>query len=85
MLGDLAQGGMLGGAAEATQVVLLTGSMNKAARQEAMLKIVTGEAGIVTSTLSMDELRERIADGTIDHALHLAVIALAMARGLLRP
>ena len=29
MLGDLAQGGMLGGAAEATSVVLLTGSMGR--------------------------------------------------------
>ncbi|MCD6640088.1 MAG: ATP-dependent DNA helicase RecG [Nocardioides sp.] len=50
MLGDLAQGGMLGGAAEATSVVLLTGSMGRAARQEALLRIVTGEAGIVIGT-----------------------------------
>ena len=37
MLGDLAAGGMLGGHAEATTVALLTGSMPKAARAEAML------------------------------------------------
>ena len=37
MLGDLAAGGMLGGAAEATNVELLTGSMTKAQRTEPML------------------------------------------------
>ena len=62
MLGDLAQGGMLGGAAEATQVVLLTGSMGKAARQEAMLKIVTGEAGIVIGTHALLEDKVEFAD-----------------------
>jgi ATP-dependent DNA helicase RecG len=62
MLGDLAQGGMLGGAAEATTVVLLTGSMGKAARQEAMLKIVTGEAGIVIGTHALLEDRVEFAD-----------------------
>ncbi|RYB95378.1 ATP-dependent DNA helicase RecG [Nocardioides oleivorans] len=62
MLGDLAQGGMLGGAAEATTVVLLTGSMGRAARQEAMLKIVTGEAGIVIGTHAILEDRVEFAD-----------------------
>ncbi|HEY0643719.1 MAG TPA: ATP-dependent DNA helicase RecG [Nocardioides sp.] len=62
MLGDLAQGGMLGGAAEATQVVLLTGSMGRAARQEAMLKIVTGEAGIVVGTHALLEDKVEFAD-----------------------
>lgn len=62
MLGDLAQGGMLGGAAEGTQVVLLTGSMGKAARQEAMLRIVTGEAGIVIGTHALLEDRVDFAD-----------------------
>jgi ATP-dependent DNA helicase RecG len=62
MLGDLAQGGMLGGAAEATQVVLLTGSMSKAARQQAMLRIVTGEAGIVIGTHTLLEDRVEFAD-----------------------
>ncbi|MCF6377130.1 ATP-dependent DNA helicase RecG [Nocardioides KLBMP 9356] len=62
MLGDLAQGGMLGGAADATGVVLLTGSMGKAARQEAMLKIVTGEAGIVIGTHALLEDKVQLAD-----------------------
>ena len=62
LLGDLAQGGMLGGAAEATSVVLLTGSMGKAARQEAMLRIVTGEAGIIIGTHALLEDRVEFAD-----------------------
>ena len=37
MLGDLAAGGMLGGADEGTTVALLTGSMTKAQRAEALL------------------------------------------------
>ena len=35
---------MLGGAAEGTNVALLTGSMGKAQRQEAMLRMASGEA-----------------------------------------
>ncbi|GAA1921689.1 ATP-dependent DNA helicase RecG [Nocardioides hwasunensis] len=62
LLGDLAQGGMLGGAADATTVVLLTGSMGRAARQEAMLRIVTGEAGIVIGTHALLEDRVEFAD-----------------------
>lgn len=62
MLGDLAQGGMLGGAAEATSVVLLTGSMTKSARQEAMLRIVTGEAGLVIGTHALIQDRVDFAD-----------------------
>ncbi|WP_210438257.1 ATP-dependent DNA helicase RecG [Nocardioides xinjiangensis] len=62
MLGDLAQGGMLGGAAHATQVVLLTGSMGRAARQEAMLRLVTGEAGIVIGTHALLEDRVELSD-----------------------
>ncbi len=62
MLGDLAQGGMLGGAAEATGVVLLTGSMGRSARQEAMLRIVTGEAGLVIGTHALLEDRVEFAD-----------------------
>ena len=62
MLGDLAQGGMLGGAAEATTVVLLTGSMSRGARQEAMLKVVTGEAGLVIGTHAILEERVQFAD-----------------------
>ena len=50
LLGDLAAGGMLGGAEEGTRVVLLTGSLPKARRAEALLAIASGEAGIVIGT-----------------------------------
>lgn len=62
MLGDLAAGGMLGGAAEATRVVLLTGSMGKAQRQEAMLAMASGEAGIALGTHALLEDRVSFAD-----------------------
>ncbi len=50
MLGDLAEGGMLGGAEEATRVVLLTGSQSTAERRKALLDVVSGDAGIVVGT-----------------------------------
>ena len=62
MLGDLAAGGMLGGAPEATRVVLLTGSMGKAQRQEAMLAMASGEAGIALGTHALLEERVTFAD-----------------------
>ena len=62
MLGDLAAGGMLGGAAEATGLALLTGSMTKAQRQEAMLRTTTGEAGIVIGTHALLEGGVEFAD-----------------------
>ena len=62
MLGDLAAGGMLGGAAEATAVALLTGSMTKAQRQESMLRIASGEAGIVIGTHALLEQNVTFAD-----------------------
>ncbi|GGG65109.1 ATP-dependent DNA helicase RecG [Kocuria dechangensis] len=49
-LGPLAEGGRLGGDPDGTQVVLLTGSMGAAARKRALLKIASGEAGIVIGT-----------------------------------
>ncbi|MHA7293555.1 ATP-dependent DNA helicase RecG [Arthrobacter sp. HLT1-21] len=49
-LGPLAMGGMLGGAADGTKVVLLTGSMSTGQRKQAMLDAATGEAGIVIGT-----------------------------------
>ncbi|KQW53563.1 ATP-dependent DNA helicase RecG [Nocardioides sp. Root1257] len=55
MLGDLAAGGMLGGAADATNVELLTGSMTKAQRTAPMSRIATGEAGIVIGTHALLE------------------------------
>lgn len=50
MLGDLAEGGMLGGADGGTRVALLTGSMSKSARERVLLDIVSGEVGIVIGT-----------------------------------
>ncbi|WP_052852027.1 ATP-dependent DNA helicase RecG [Streptomyces avicenniae] len=55
MLGDLAEGGMLGGAERGTRVELLTGSMGTAARRRALLAAATGEAGIVIGTHALIE------------------------------
>ena len=55
LLGDLAGGGMLGGAAEATGVELLTGSMTKAQRTAPLSRLATGEAGIVIGTHALLE------------------------------
>jgi ATP-dependent DNA helicase RecG len=62
MLGDLAAGGMLGGAADATRVALLTGSMSTAQRRETMLHIASGEAGLVIGTHALLEERVTFAD-----------------------
>jgi ATP-dependent DNA helicase RecG len=50
LLGDLGQGGMLGGSEKATQVTLITGSQNAAARKEALTMAANGSAGIVIGT-----------------------------------
>ena len=50
LLGELGQGGMLGGSEKATQVTLITGSQNAAARKEALAMAATGIAGIVIGT-----------------------------------
>ncbi len=50
MLGDLAEGGLLGGSDIGTRVALLTGSQATAARRRALLDIVSGDAGIVVGT-----------------------------------
>jgi len=50
LLGDLGQGGMLGGSEKATQVTLITGSQNAAARKEALAMAAQGSAGIVIGT-----------------------------------
>ncbi|EGX60288.1 ATP-dependent DNA helicase RecG [Streptomyces zinciresistens K42] len=62
MMGGLAEGGMLGGAEQATKVVLLTGSMGAAARRQALLDLVTGEAGIVIGTHALIEDKVRFHD-----------------------
>ncbi|GGQ87170.1 ATP-dependent DNA helicase RecG [Streptomyces flaveolus] len=62
MMGELAQGGMLGGAEDATKVVLLTGSMGAAARRHALLDLATGEAGIVIGTHALIEDKVQFHD-----------------------
>ncbi|MEV0265309.1 helicase-related protein [Streptomyces sp. NPDC050617] len=62
MMGELAEGGMLGGAELGTKVVLLTGSMGVPARRQALLDLVTGEAGIVIGTHALIEDKVRFHD-----------------------
>ncbi|MGW4952912.1 ATP-dependent DNA helicase RecG [Streptomyces parvulus] len=62
MMGELAEGGMLGGAEHATKVVLLTGSMGAAARRAALLDLATGEAGIVIGTHALIEDKVQFHD-----------------------
>lgn len=62
MLGDLAQGGMLGGAADGTSVALLTGSMSKGAKDQALGLMGSGEAGIVIGTHALLEDSVSFAD-----------------------
>ncbi|WP_254666021.1 helicase-related protein [Streptomyces sp. WMMB 322] len=62
LMGELAEGGMLGGAENATKVVLLTGSMGAAARRQALLDLATGEAGIVIGTHALIEDKVRFHD-----------------------
>ncbi|MFJ3042865.1 ATP-dependent DNA helicase RecG [Streptomyces tendae] len=62
MMGELAEGGMLGGAEHATKVVLLTGSMGVAARRHALLDLATGEAGIVIGTHALIEDKVQFHD-----------------------
>ncbi|MGW4043215.1 ATP-dependent DNA helicase RecG [Streptomyces sp. NPDC004721] len=62
MMGELAEGGMLGGAELGTKVVLLTGSMGAAARRQALLDLATGEAGIVIGTHALIEDKVQFHD-----------------------
>ena len=50
LLGELAEGGFLGGADLSTRVALLTGSQGAAARRENLLDAASGRAGIVVGT-----------------------------------
>jgi ATP-dependent DNA helicase RecG len=84
MLGELAQqhgsaqrfgrsaeagdGRAVGGAEHTAQVALLTGSMGAAARRQALLGLVTGEAGIVIGTHAL------IEDSVRFHDLGLVVV-----------
>jgi ATP-dependent DNA helicase RecG len=69
LLGELAQGGMLGSSDTSTSVVLLTGSQNAATRREALAQIKSGAAGLVVGThallgaaVEFDELALVIVD-----------------------
>ncbi|MFI6688881.1 ATP-dependent DNA helicase RecG [Streptomyces sp. NPDC050485] len=62
MMGELAEGGMLGGSEQGTKVVLLTGSMGMPARRQALLDLVTGEAGIVIGTHALIEDKVQFHD-----------------------
>ena len=50
MLGDLAEGGLLGGSEIGTRVTLLTGSQPAGIRRKALLDAASGDAGIVVGT-----------------------------------
>ncbi|MEC3973743.1 ATP-dependent DNA helicase RecG [Amycolatopsis sp. H20-H5] len=62
MLGDLAGGGQLGGAENATRVTLLTGSMGAKERKKALLETISGEAGIVVGTHALIQDTVQFAD-----------------------
>jgi ATP-dependent DNA helicase RecG len=62
MLGDLAHGGLLGGADGATRVALLTGSLSAAGRRQALGEAASGEAGIVIGTHALLEEHVQFAD-----------------------
>jgi ATP-dependent DNA helicase RecG len=62
MLGDLAEGGMLGGGDEATRVALLTGSQSAAHRRRNLLDAASGDAGIVIGTHALLQQNVTFAD-----------------------
>lgn len=50
LLGDLAEGGLIGGAAHGTRVALVTGSQPAAVKKKSLLDAASGAAGIVVGT-----------------------------------
>jgi ATP-dependent DNA helicase RecG len=62
MLGELAGGGMLDGAEDATRIRLLTGSMGAKARNEALSDVASGAAGIAVGTHALLQEHVRFAD-----------------------
>ena len=62
MLGDLAEGGMLGGSAIGTRVALLTGSQSTASRRENLLAAASGDAGIVIGTHALIQDKVQFQD-----------------------
>lgn len=68
VLGPLAMGGQLGGADDATQVALLTGSMSAAQKSQVRGEITSGQAGIVVGTHAL------LQDAVEFHRLGMVVI-----------
>ncbi len=68
ILGPLALAGTLQGNGKGTQLTLLTGSLNAAAKREALAMISSGEAGIVIGTHAL------LSEGVEFHDLALVVI-----------
>lgn len=62
MLGDLAEGGMLGGSDIGTRVALLTGSQSTAARRQNLLDAASGDAGIVIGTHALIQEQVQFQD-----------------------
>jgi len=62
LLGPLAEGGMLGGADDATRVELITGSMPAARRKAALLNAASGIAGITVGTHALLEEKVQFAE-----------------------
>ncbi len=62
LLGELAGGGTLGAAPEATGVELLTGSMTRTQRREPLLRLASGESGLVVGTHALLEDQVSFAD-----------------------
>lgn len=62
MMGDLAEGGLLGGSDLGTRVVLLTGSMGVPARRQALLDMACGDAGLAIGTHALIEDKVQFQD-----------------------
>jgi len=62
LLGELAEGGYLTGAADSTRVTLLTGSLGARQRREALLDAASGSAGIVVGTHALLAEHVQLAD-----------------------
>ncbi|MFB8240309.1 ATP-dependent DNA helicase RecG [Kitasatospora purpeofusca] len=62
MMGDLAEGGLLGGSDLGTRVALLTGSMGVPARRQVLLDMACGDAGIAIGTHALIEDKVQFQD-----------------------
>ncbi len=62
LLGDLAEGGQLGGNPDGTRVRLLTGALTQAQRRRVLLDIASGDAGIVIGTHALLQDKVTFAD-----------------------